>query len=85
MGPMQGAIEYEQCEHIQTATFSKEMWDRLCHLHVTQRQATNVHYYFQELISKSGTNVPQCPITLDLFLISTTELLKLAINWTTFL
>ena len=52
MGLMQGAIEYRQCEHIQTAISSKEMWDCLHHLHITQRQATNVHYYFQELYLK---------------------------------
>jgi len=29
MGLMHGAIEFGQCEHIQTATTSKEMWDKL--------------------------------------------------------
>jgi len=28
------------------------MWDRLYQLHVTQRQDTNIHYYFQELYLK---------------------------------
>ena len=49
MGLMRGAIEYGQREHVQSATSSKEMWDRLRQFHVTQQQDTNVHYYFQEL------------------------------------
>jgi len=49
MGLMRGAIEYGQREHVQSATSSKEMWDRLHQFHVTQWQNTNVHYYFQEL------------------------------------
>ena len=36
MGLMRGAIEFGQREHIQTATTSKEMWDKLRQLHVTQ-------------------------------------------------
>ena len=46
---MRGAIEYGQHEHVQSATSSKEMWDCLCQFHVTQRQDTNMYYYFQEL------------------------------------
>ena len=49
MGLMRGAIEYGQREHVQSATSSKEIWDRFRQFHVTQRQDTNVHYYFQEL------------------------------------
>jgi len=49
MGLMQGAIEYGQCEHVQSATSSKDMWDCLYQFYITQRQDTNVHYYFQEL------------------------------------
>jgi len=52
MGLMHGAIEFRQHEHIQIATTSKKMWDKLCQLHVTQRQDTNVHYYLQELYLK---------------------------------
>ena len=52
MGLMRGAIEYGQREHIQSATSSKDMWDRLRQFHVTQRQDTNIHYYFQELYLK---------------------------------
>jgi len=33
---MRGAIEYGQREHVQSATSSKEMWDRLRQFHVTQ-------------------------------------------------
>jgi len=36
MGLMRGAIEFGQCEYIQTATTSKEMWDKLCQLYVMQ-------------------------------------------------
>jgi len=36
MGLMHGAIEFRQREHIQTATTSKEMWDKLCQLYVMQ-------------------------------------------------
>jgi len=49
---MRGAIEFGQREHVQSATSSKEMWDCLRQLHVTQRQDTNIHYYFQELYLK---------------------------------
>jgi len=49
---MQGAIEFGQHEHVQSATSLKEMWDRLHQLHITQRQDTNIHYYFQELYLK---------------------------------
>jgi len=52
MGLMQGAIKFGQHEHIQSATSSKEMWDCLRQLYVTQRQDTNIHYYFQELYLK---------------------------------
>jgi len=52
MGLMRGAIEFGQREHVQSATSLKEMWDRLCQLHVTQRQDTNIHYYFEELYLK---------------------------------
>jgi len=49
MGLMQGAIEYRQYEHVQSAISSKDMWNCLHQFHVTQRQDTNVYYYFQEL------------------------------------
>ena len=52
MGLMHRTIEYRQREHIQSATSSKDMWDRLRQFHVTQRQDTNIHYYFQELYLK---------------------------------
>jgi len=46
------AIEFGQCEHIQIATTSKEMWDKLYQLYITQQQDTNVHYYLQKLYLK---------------------------------
>jgi len=49
---MHGAIEYGQWKHIQSTTSSKNMWDRLRQFYVTQRQNTNIHYYFQELYLK---------------------------------
>jgi len=52
MGLMQGAIEFGQREHIQDATTSKDMWDCLQTIHITQRQEINVHYYYQELYTK---------------------------------
>jgi len=52
MGLMQGAIKFGQCKHVQSATSSKEMWDCLHQLHITQRQDNNIHYYFQELYLK---------------------------------
>jgi len=62
MGLMREAIKFGQCEHIQSATSSKEMWDRLRQLHVTQRQDTNIHYYFQELYLKKWD---KCTSMLD--------------------
>ena len=52
MGLMRGAIEFGQREHIQDATTSKDMWDGLQTIHVTQRQGINVYYYYQELYTK---------------------------------
>jgi len=53
MGLMRGAIEFGQREHVQDAiSFSKDMWDRLYMIHVTQRQGINVHYYYQEFYTK---------------------------------
>jgi len=52
MGLMRGAIEFGQREHIQDATTSKNMWDRLWTIHITQQQGINVHYYYQELYTK---------------------------------
>ena len=49
---MRGAIEFGQREHIQDATTSKDMWDCLQTIHVTQRSGINVHYYYQELYTK---------------------------------
>jgi len=52
MGLMRGAIEFGQQEHVQDAVFSKDMWDHLYMIHVTQHQGINVHYYYQELYTK---------------------------------
>jgi len=52
MDIMQGAIEFGQREHVQSSTSSKKMWDHLYQLHVTQRQDTNIHYYFQKIYLK---------------------------------
>ena len=46
------AIKFEQHKHVQSCTSSKEIQDYLCQLHVTQRQDTNIHYYFQKLYLK---------------------------------
>ena len=47
-----GAIKFEQRKHIQSCTLSKKIQDHLCQLYVTQRQNTNIHYYFQKLYLK---------------------------------
>ena len=52
MSLMQGAIEFGQREHIVNASSSKDLWDRLHSIHVTQRQGINVHYHYQELYTK---------------------------------
>jgi len=52
MGLMQGAIKFGQCEHIQSATSLKEIWNCFHQLYVTQRQNTSIYYYFQELYLK---------------------------------
>ena len=52
MGLIRGAIKFDQREHIQDATTSKDIWDCLWTIHVTQRQEINVHYYYQELYTK---------------------------------
>ena len=52
MGLMRGAIEFRQCEHIMNASSSKDLWDRLHSIYVTQHQGINVHYHYQELYMK---------------------------------
>ncbi len=52
MGLIRGAIDFSQCEHIANASTSKEMWDLLRSIHVTQRQGITVHYLYQEIYSK---------------------------------
>ena len=52
MGLIYRAIEFGQHEHVQSCTSSKKMWDHLHQLYVTQRQDTNIHYYFQKLYLK---------------------------------
>ena len=52
MSLMRGAIEFGQCEHIVNASSSKDLWDHLHSIHVTQRQGINVHYHYQELYMK---------------------------------
>jgi len=68
MGLIQGAIEFGQREHIQSATSSKEIWDHLCQLHITQRQDTNIHYYFQELYLKKWDKRTSMSDHIGLFL-----------------
>jgi len=46
MGLMQGAIEFGQHEHIANATSSKDLWDYLYSIHVTQWQGINMHYHY---------------------------------------
>jgi len=52
MGLMRGAMEFSQREHVANVSTSREMWDRLHKLHITQRQAVNIHYYYQDLYAK---------------------------------
>ena len=52
MGLMWDAIKFGQCEHIIGTSTSKNMWDHLYSIHVTQCQGINVHYYYQELYTK---------------------------------
>jgi len=52
MGLMQGTIKFGQYEHIIGTSTSKDMWDCLHSIHVTQCQGINVHYYYQELYMK---------------------------------
>jgi len=52
MGLMHGAMEFSQREHVANFSTSREMWDCLHKLHITQRQAVNIHYYYQDLYAK---------------------------------
>jgi len=52
MGLMCGAIEFSQREHVANVSTSREMWDCLHKLHITQWQAVNIHYYYQDLYAK---------------------------------
>jgi len=53
MGLMQGAIKFGQHEHIQSATSSKEMWDCLCQLHVTQSVTNFIWSYLHQFFDDS--------------------------------
>ena len=68
MGLMRGAIEFGQHKHVQSSTSSKEMWDRLYQFHVTQRQDTNIYYYFQELYLKKWDQHTSMSDHIDSFL-----------------
>jgi len=46
MDLMQGAIEFGQFEYIIGTSTSKDIWDCLHSIHVTQCQGINVHYYY---------------------------------------
>ena len=52
IGLMKDAIEFGQCGHVANISTSKEMWDHLHNIHITQCQNINVHYYYQELYMK---------------------------------
>jgi len=52
MGLMHGAMEFSQWEHVANVSTSREMWDRLHKLHIIQRQAINIYYYYQDLYAK---------------------------------
>jgi len=52
MGLMRDAIEFGQYKHIVNTSFSKDLWDHLHSIHITQRQGINVYYHYQELYMK---------------------------------
>jgi len=52
MGLMKGAIKFGQHKHIANISTSKEIWDYLHNIHITQYQSINIHYYYQELYMK---------------------------------
>ena len=52
IGLMKGAIKFRQHKHIVNISTSKEMWDPLHNIHITQHQGINIHYYYQELYTK---------------------------------
>jgi len=62
MGLMRGAMEFSQWEHVINVLTSREMWDRLHKLYITQRQAVNIHYYYQDLYAKKWD---ECTIMSD--------------------
>jgi len=49
---MRGAMEFSQREHVANVSTSREMWDRLYKLYITQQQAVNIYYYYQDLYTK---------------------------------
>ena len=44
MGLIQGTIKFGQCKYIIGTSTSKNMWDCLHSIHVTQHQGINVHF-----------------------------------------
>ena len=49
---MHGIMEFSQQKHIANVLTSREMQDCLHKLHIIQRQAINIHYYYQNLYTK---------------------------------
>ena len=52
IGLMHGAMEFSQRKHVTNILTSREMWDHLHKLHITQQQAVNIYYYYQDLYAK---------------------------------
>ena len=51
-GAMKGACEDSQLPHVKDTKTSKEMWDTLKKVHVTNQARINVHYYFEDLYTR---------------------------------
>ena len=49
---IKGACEDSQLPHIQECKSSKELWEALKRVHVTNQARINVHYFYEELYTR---------------------------------
>jgi hypothetical protein len=55
-GVIKGACEDSQLPHVKDCTTSKELWEALRKVHVTNQACINVHYFFEDLYTQKYTD-----------------------------
>jgi hypothetical protein len=55
-GVIKGACEDSHLPHIKNCTTSKELWEALRKVHVTNQACINIHYFFKDLYTRKYTD-----------------------------